>query len=109
MWFPGGPAEVAAFSADGQYVIGGGISGIARCWNSANGRALSPEMRHAHKIASVSFSPDSRLALTTAGDNAARIWDVSSGRLLRSLQRGSLVNSAVFSPDGRRVLTARDD
>ena len=46
--------------------------------------------------------------LTASSDNTARLWEAESGKLLATFQEGRTygVASAVFSPDGRRVLTA---
>jgi hypothetical protein len=49
--------------------------------------------------------------LTTSGgirDKTAQLCEAESGKLLATFQ-GTKVNSAVFSPDGRRVLTASED
>jgi WD40 repeat protein len=43
-------------------------------------------------------------------DKAVRIWDARTARLLTVLQgHEGLVYSAVFSPDGTRLLTASAD
>src|SRR5712692_7681740 len=43
-------------------------------------------------------------------DNTARVWDAASGRSLAVLQgHTDSVTSAVFSPDGQRVVTASAD
>lgn len=51
----------------------------------------------------MAFSPDSKLLATTGGyQSRARLWDVASGRLLRSLgidRQG--YHALVFSPDGK--------
>ena len=49
--------------------------------------------------------------LTASGtDKTARLWEAESGKLLATFQgHTDGVNSAVFSPDGRRVLTASGD
>jgi WD40 repeat protein len=52
------------------------------------------------------FSPDSKLLVTNAGDNAARVWDVSLGKPVGDLLRHKgQVAAASFSPDGKRVAT----
>src|SRR5262249_45261910 len=54
----------------------------------------------------VAFSPDARQVLTaelTYGvDGVVRLWDVSTGQEVRRFEG----HDAVFSPDGRRLLTA---
>ena len=48
--------------------------------------------------------------LTASDDQTARLWEADSGKLLATFQGHTRwVWSAVFSPDGRRVLTASDD
>ena len=67
-------------------------------WDGKSGRP-----RH-WQGTSASFSPDSRYLLTT--DGAAHLWDPAAGREVRRFGDGSqAVESAVFSPDGRQILT----
>ena len=47
---------------------------------------------------------------TASWDHTARVWDADSGRLVAELTgHGSGVNSATYSPDGRRIVTASSD
>jgi WD40 repeat protein/uncharacterized caspase-like protein len=79
-----------------------------------NIRAQSPELilptGHSLNIESVQFSPDNQYALTASWDKLAKLYEVSSGKEIRTFKghRG-YVNSAVFSPDGTKVLTASWD
>jgi WD40 repeat protein len=59
------------------------------------------------------FSPDTQKVLkvlTVSGDKRARVWSADDGQLLATLEGHSGdINSAVFSPDGERIVTASDD
>ncbi|MEX0718972.1 MAG: SUMF1/EgtB/PvdO family nonheme iron enzyme [Planctomycetaceae bacterium] len=62
---------------------------------------------HRGRVSSVAFSPDGDLAVTAAdGDPTIRVWDASSGALVRELVgHESGVLAVAFSPDGRRLLS----
>src|SRR5262249_23068791 len=65
---------------------------------------------HTNAVVSAQFSRDGRTALTCSWDKTARLWDVASGRELRTLRgHEDGVVSAQFSPDGTLALTASDD
>src|SRR5262249_59310285 len=47
---------------------------------------------------------------TSSWDGTAKIWDLSTGKELRTLVgHASTINTVVFSPDGTRLATASDD
>ncbi|HBY05489.1 TPA: hypothetical protein DEG75_00910, partial [Candidatus Dependentiae bacterium] len=52
---------------------------------------------------------DGSKIVTASLDNTAKIWDVSTGTLLHTLNHTNWVNTAFFSPDGLKVVTASDD
>ena len=60
---------------------------------------------HTREVHAVAFSPDGRLLATGGYDGKARIWDVRSGELVRTLPAGS-VECLAFSPDGECLITA---
>lgn len=47
--------------------------------------------------------------LTASSDGTARLWDQNGQPLATLKGHTGLVTSAVFSPDGTRILTASDD
>ena len=61
-----------------------------------------PSLGHSKGVYSVAFSPDGRLALMGSDDNTLRLWDVSTGKEIRTFAgHTSWVTSVTFSPDGR--------
>jgi WD40 repeat protein/transcriptional regulator with XRE-family HTH domain len=112
--FRGPPAMVegtvgAAFSPDGTHVATDYFTGEVILWNATR-HPDPPILSRSGPVASVAFSADDRTVLTGSyDDRTARLWDAGSGAQL-PLEfpgpQGSTVNSAVFSPDGRYVLTA---
>ena len=63
-----------------------------------------------NRVSSVVFSPDGCCALSGSSDNTLRVWEVSTGRCLRTFEgHTDWVLSVVFSPDGRCALSASGD
>jgi len=62
--------------------------------------------RHANSVSSVCFSPDGKRVLSGSCDNKLVLWDVESGKRLRTFEGHTEgVTSVSFSPDGKRVLS----
>ena len=63
---------------------------------------------HTSHIQELSFSPDGKLLLT-ADHKFARLWDVSTGKLIAQLEIGSSAGwvKVAWSPGGDRVVIRR--
>jgi len=65
---------------------------------------------HEDKVTSVAFSPDGKTVLSGSDDNTLKLWEVATGREIRTLTgHGNDVNSVAFSPDGKTVLSGSID
>jgi len=65
---------------------------------------------HAEYINAIAFSPDGRYALSGSDDCTLRLWDISTGREIRTFKgHKSWVRSVDFSPDGRYALSGGYD
>jgi WD40 repeat protein len=102
------------FSPDGHLLATGSEDNTARIWDAETGQQRGQPLAHDTEVEEISFSDDGKRMLTR--DFNARLWDTETGKLLRILgpaytTRPSRamnmvrINSAILSPNGRRVLT----
>jgi Tol biopolymer transport system component len=62
------------------------------------------------EVLSVAFSPDGRLLASRADDGTVKLWEVATGREVRTLRgHTDWVRSVAFSPDGRLLASGADD
>ena len=107
--------RTANISPDGRRIFTVSSSHTGRLWNVDSGDELLPDDPVAQRGFGVgqSFSPDGRGMLARSwGANSDRVllWDVGTRRFRHDLRgHGGDVYSAVFSPDGKSVLTGSVD
>ena len=65
---------------------------------------------HSDAIWSVSFSPNGKTVITGSLDKTVRLWDVASGREIRTfIGHDNVVKAVAFSPDGNTFASASHD
>jgi WD40 repeat protein len=64
---------------------------------------------HSGGVMSNVASSDGRLLVTASLDKTARVWEAATGREIRVLTHPETVLTAVFTPDGGRVVTGSTD
>ncbi len=70
----------------------------------------SSEMPHSNPVTSVAFSPNGKLLITGSEDNSLKLWDVATGRVIRTfVGHSNWVTSVAFSPDAKRVVSGGAD
>ena len=71
---------------------------------AASAFAQKPELvvqtGHSGEVTTVAFSPDGKILASAGGEHAIKLWDVDTGKELRSF-KGHATTSLVFSPDGK--------
>jgi WD40 repeat protein len=91
-------------ATDLQRVIRLNLGGWSRLQHPLRGPFVHPKA-----IGVVAFSPDGRTFATGCMDDNARLWDVDTGRVVRSLAHPDGVLDLCFSPDGRLLVTGCTD
>ena len=108
---PGGVVTQVAYTADGASLAAAftspGESGAVCVWDSKTGDRLATFAGHVRGAASVAFSPDSSLLLTTSAAGNVLTWDLGTGHKLLDFlpeQRTSQMKAhAAFGLAGTRV------
>merc|ERR1712061_648844 len=100
-----------AFSKESELLATGSQDGQLKVWRVGTGQcARRYEHAHGEGITYISWSKDSTQLLTASFDFTARAHGLKSGKTLKEYRgHTSFVNSAVYTRDNLKVVTASSD
>lgn len=79
-------------------------------WNS--GKKIKSFLAHSSSnglpINSLAFSPDGKILVSGGDDFSIKLWDVDSGKELKSGKHSARVRTVAFSPDGKLIASGDD-
>ena len=107
------PLVFATYSPDGKRVVTASMDNSSTVWGAGDGRAIVT-FHHGHGKYSLDginysvFSPDGTRVLTSGFDQSAIVWDALTGKRLNEFRHDDIVGKAVFSPDGKYVITGSE-
>jgi WD40 repeat protein len=79
--------------------------GFASLIDVASQKVVQEYAGHTASIKSVRLSPDEQYIATGSFDSTARVYDVKSGKLIKTLKEPLRIEAVAFSPDGNYLLT----
>jgi WD40 repeat protein len=97
--------------AGGYFTPDGKPHSILQLWDLESGKEVCRfDEAHSTGIWRAVFSPDGRQALSASTDAVVRLWDVGTGKELRSFRgHAGEALSVAFAPDGRFGLSGGSD
>ena len=108
------------FSKDGNLILTASEDNTAKLWN-LNGSLIADLNKHTDIVNTAIFSPDGTKILTSSNDRTAKLFSFESltmsnelpnrsrSKLIATFKHSAEVISAIFSPDGKYVLTFSND
>ena len=110
------------YSPNGKIIASGSNDKTIRFWDVNTGELLKTLTGHIENVNTIAFSPDGNTIASGSGrlvyhgrvhdqgtceGQEIRLWNVNSGKLIKTLAgHTSVVNSVFFSPDGKTIASA---
>nr|OQO15882.1 Eukaryotic translation initiation factor 3 subunit I [Rachicladosporium sp. CCFEE 5018] len=96
------------FSKEGDLIFSVSKDHIVCAWYSANGERFGAYKGHQGALWTVDVDPTTTLLATGGADNTMRLWEVRTGKLLKTWDYATSVKRVEFSEDGRQLLAVTE-
>ncbi len=101
------PILAVDMSANGRYVLSGGVDYRAILWDSQTAQIMRV-WEHTSRVNTVALSQDGKYAFTAGSRSNAFVWDVTTGAQVSKLalkEREYVISAAKIAPDNTTLLT----
>ena len=100
-----------AFDPSSQKILTGDLDGMLYIWDTKTGIQLKKFKGHSRSVLSVAFSPNGKTIASGSGyweikkdgdpiwDGTVKLWDVATGKSIKTFKENSWIISLNFSPD----------
>ena len=99
--------QAIAFSQDGK-TIAHAMKGESKIlvWDVETWEMRYSLEKHSEKINAIAISQDGKMLASSSADGNINLWNISNGRLLRSIKGYGAI---VFTPDGQQLVSVTED
>lgn len=92
------------YTRDGDIIFSVSKDQVICAWFSANGERLGTYHGHQGAIWTVDVDPTTTMIASGAADNTLRLWDIRTGKCLKTWDFPTAVKWCEFSEDGKQLL-----
>ncbi len=101
--------QVLSLSNNGRWVAAGAGDNSVEVWDTTAGKRHAILRGHSARVTSIAFSLRNDRIATGSWDGTAKIWELSSGREIRTFGHKDYVTTVAFSPNGIWLATGCSD
>jgi WD40 repeat protein/serine/threonine protein kinase len=107
---PGTRLPITAFlSPDGQRVAVAGVGSLSLLEVASKKPVAAWSISVHHGVYHLAISPDGSCLATASWDGTVRVWEIKSGKLLRTFRHSEGVACVAFHPNGRQLASGSGD
>ena len=103
------PAYCAIFDHTNQFIITGADDFLVKIWNVQSGLLIHTLKGHEGYISLIEISPDNSLIASACTMGTIRLWNIRTGKCIKVLIHGGLVNWIKFDEINYTLISAGDD
>jgi WD40 repeat protein len=110
-----GACDGSAFSTKGDIIAASDNTGLTKLFKVEDGSLISVIKHSEGEVSAaqgetnvIHFSPDDKYAVTGMDKTGAKIWDVKTGEMIKSLGYGQNTDGAAFSPNDKWIAVAHN-
>jgi len=104
------------FSSNGKNIVSASSDKTVKLWNIETGQEITTLMRHHGSVKKAFFHQDEKYIVSVSRDARKKysskdiitLWDIETGQKIKSFSGGNVVNSVVFSADGKFMASGEE-
>lgn len=99
---------LSRYNRDGDIIFSTAKDQHICAWYAHNGERLGTYHGHQGALWTIDVDPTSTLLASGAADNTVRLWDIKTGKCLKTWDFNTAVKRVEFSEDGSRLLAVTE-